>query len=92
MSHASPLHTHTFARSVPAHAHSRASSLHTRTRTRTHAHARTCRYIFGDADIEAASSGRGIDRGHMRVAMDPSMGWSQMCESYEIAALNPHFW
>jgi len=49
-------------------------------------------YIFGDADVEAASSGRGIDRGHMRVAMDPQMGWSQMCESYEIAALNPNFW
>jgi len=28
----------------------------------------------------------------MRVAMDPSMGWSQMCESYEIGALNPNFW
>jgi len=50
-------------------------------------------YLFGDADVEAASSGRGnADRGHMRVAMDPSMGWSQMCESYEIAALNPNFW
>ena len=49
-------------------------------------------YVFHDADIEAPNSGRGSDRGHMRVAMDPSMGWSQMCESYEIGALNPNMW
>ena len=34
-------------------------------------------YIFGDADVEAASSGRGIDRGHMRVAMDPCSSMSR---------------
>jgi len=62
--------------------------------------------LFHDADLEVAgdargggglgsffdSGGVGGDRGGMRVAMDSIMGWSQMCESYQISPVSPHFW
>lgn len=63
---------------------------------------------YGDSDVEVAAgrggSGGGSnslftlrqrskpERGMMTVASDPQMGWSQMCESYEIGAVSPHFW
>ena len=41
-------------------------------------------YVYGDADIEAP----GMSGGQMVVAMDHVMGWSQMCETYQISRLH----
>ena len=62
----------------------------------SHLRANPFEALYHDADIEAASSGdsagmgswlRGAsssERGGQRVAMDSIMGWSQMCESYQV--------
>ena len=42
-------------------------------------------HMGGDADVEVSGS----DGGSMRVAMDFVMGWSQMCETYQIGSLHP---
>lgn len=41
--------------------------------------------IYGDADVEAPGLGGGL----MTVAMDPVMGWSTMCETYQIPRAPP---
>ena len=45
-------------------------------------------YVYGDADVEAPGS----SGGQMMVAMDYVMGWSQMCETYQIQRLNSNLW